>query len=152
MSSSLLLQRSPTWLVCLTWIVFEMGDEWSYSCYFVQCYFQDLFKIACSILVLFPSSFFSKCLLISMWCIHTVVLTQLQLGRNTVLYHQLDLASLWSTVYVLVEHKLTSLSVDEILLLRYVNLSTNFRSLSLWVEIAPSHLKHVDSVLFAFTG
>ena len=46
---------------------------------------------------------------------------------------------------------LTSLSVDEILLPRHVNWSTNFKNLPFKDEMAPSHLKHIDSVLFAFT-
>ena len=51
MSSSLFLQQ---WLACLvrvTWIVFVMGGRWPYSWCFVGCCFQDLFNIACSILV-----------------------------------------------------------------------------------------------------
>ena len=51
MSSSLLLQQCPACLVCLTLIVFLMGDRWPYSWCFVRCCFQDLFKIACSIFV-----------------------------------------------------------------------------------------------------
>ena len=46
MSSSLLLQQCPACLVCLTWIVFVMGGRWPYSCCFVGCCRQDLFKIA----------------------------------------------------------------------------------------------------------
>ena len=57
MSSSLLLQ-CPACLVCLTWIVLEMGGKWLYNC-FVGCYFHNLFNIICSILVQFQSSFFS---------------------------------------------------------------------------------------------
>ena len=38
-------------------------------------------------------------------------------------------------------HILPSLSVDEILLLGYVNLSTNFKGLQLTVEKVTSHLK-----------
>ena len=45
---------------------------------------------------------------------------------------------------------MSSLSVDEILLLRYVNYSINFRGLPLTVEMALSHLKHMNSVLFTF--
>ena len=48
-------------------------------------------------------------------------------------------------------HILTSLSVDEILQPRYVNLSTNFRGLSFRVQIASSHLKHMHSILFVLT-
>ena len=39
--------------------VCEMGANSLYSCCYVECCFQDLFKTACSILVLFPSSFHS---------------------------------------------------------------------------------------------
>ena len=53
--------------------------------------------------------------------------------------------------YAFAKGMLTSLSVDEILLPKYVNLSTNFRGLPLKVKIAPSHLKHMNSILFVFT-
>ena len=48
-----------TCLVHLTWKVLERGGGWPYSCCWVECCFQDLFNIACCILVHFPSSFFS---------------------------------------------------------------------------------------------
>ena len=51
MSSSLLLQQCPACLVRLTWIVFMMGGRWPYSWYLVGCCRQDLFNIACNILV-----------------------------------------------------------------------------------------------------
>ena len=51
MSSSLLLQQCPACLVFLTWIVFVIGGRWPYSWYLVGCCRQDLFNIACSILV-----------------------------------------------------------------------------------------------------
>ena len=60
MSSSLLLQLCPTCLVRLTWMVLKMGGKWLYSCCFVGSCFQDSFIIARSILVQFPSTFFSK--------------------------------------------------------------------------------------------
>ena len=60
MSSSLLLQQCPACLVLLTWIVFVMGRRWPYSWCFLGCCLQDLFSIACSILVYLPSSFFSS--------------------------------------------------------------------------------------------
>ena len=50
-SSSLLLQQCPACLVCLTLIVFVIGGRWPYSWCFVGCCRQDLFNIACSILV-----------------------------------------------------------------------------------------------------
>ena len=43
-----------------TWMVSELGSKWPCSYCFAVCHFQDLFKTACSILVKFPSSFFSK--------------------------------------------------------------------------------------------
>ena len=51
MSSSLLLQQCPACLVRILWIVFVMGGRWPYSCCFVGCCHQDLFNMACSILV-----------------------------------------------------------------------------------------------------
>ena len=51
MSSSLLLQQCPACLVCLAWIVFMMRGRWPYSWCLVGCCHQDLFNIACSILV-----------------------------------------------------------------------------------------------------
>ena len=42
MSSSLLLQQCPAWLVRLAWIVFVMGGRWSYSWCLVGCCRQDL--------------------------------------------------------------------------------------------------------------
>ena len=51
MSSSLLLQQCPACLARLTWIVFVIGGRWPYSWCLVGCCYQDLFKIACSILV-----------------------------------------------------------------------------------------------------
>ena len=47
-------------------------------------------------------------------------------------------------------HILTYLSVDEILLLRYMNWSTNFRSSPFSEEMAPSWLKHMNCVLVCF--
>ena len=60
MRSSLLLQQCPACLVRLTWIVVMMGGRWPYSWCFVGCCLQDLFNIACSILMILPSSFFSS--------------------------------------------------------------------------------------------
>ncbi len=51
MSSFLLLQQCPAYLVRLTWIVFVMGGRWPYSWCLVGCCRQDLFNIAHSILV-----------------------------------------------------------------------------------------------------
>ena len=51
MSSSLLLQQWPACLVRLTWIVFVMTGRWPNSWCLVGCCHQDLFDIACNILV-----------------------------------------------------------------------------------------------------
>ena len=45
---------------------------------------------------------------------------------------------------------LISLSVDEISLRRYIYWSTNFRRLLFNKEVASSHLKHMNSVLFRY--
>ena len=50
MSSSLLLQQCPAYLVRLTWIVSMMGGRWPYSWCLVGCCRQDLFNIAHKIL------------------------------------------------------------------------------------------------------
>ena len=77
---------------------------------------------------------FSQCVLLaSMWCIHTIVLTQPQLGRNHLIllarsdFYMVDNLSI--AVHAFIKCMLTTLLVDEILLPRYVNLSTNFRGL-----------------------
>ena len=94
-------------------------------------------------------------LLMSRWCIHTVVLTQPQLGRNPVLFfaersdfHMIDNLSI--AVHPLAMHMLPLFSVDEILLPRYVNLSTNFKGLPLKVKMVLSCVKYMNFVLFAF--
>ena len=55
----MLLPQCSACLVHLTWMVCETGSRWPYSCYFVGCCFQDLFKSACNILVYFLSSLLS---------------------------------------------------------------------------------------------
>ena len=81
----------------------------------------------------FLLAFSPSVLLVSMKCIHTIVLTQPSLGRNVLLdrsdIYMID--NLLLAVHTFVECILTSLSIDEILLQRYVNLSTNFNHQSL---------------------
>ena len=55
----LLLQQCSAYFVRLTWKVLEMRGQWSYSSSFLAHCFQDLFNIARSILLQFPSCFFS---------------------------------------------------------------------------------------------
>ena len=91
---------------------------------------------------------FSPFLLESMWCILTIILTQLQFGRNPVLsyqksnFHIIDNLSI--AVHTFAKYIIASLWVDEILPLRYVNWSSNFRGLLLEVEMTPPCLKHMN--------
>ena len=137
---SLLLLQCPTCLLRLTRKICEMEGMWPYSCYFLGRCFRDLFKIARSILVLSPSNYFS---------IHFV-------SVHVHPYSCIDTAKAWkkslfilsdrsdshmvdeSTIVVnaFTKRTLTSRSIDEILLLRYVNLSINFRGMLLRVEMA----------------
>ena len=64
-------------------------------------------------------------------------------------YHKID--SVLIALHTFVRPILTSLLVDETLLLRYVKLSTYFRCLPLTIKMASSRLKHMYSILFAFT-
>ena len=93
-SSSLLLQQRPAFLVHLTWKVFVMGGRWPYRCCFVGCCLQDLFNIACSILVLLPSSFFSSCL-VSVHVVHP--------------YSRIDTITAWKKLHFIYWSGLTSI-------------------------------------------
>ena len=79
-------------------------------------------------------------------CIHTIVLTQTQLGRNPVLFYQISIRSIicqyQSRLFPMC--LLASLSVDEIRLPMYVNWSINFRGIPLEVAMVPSCLKHLN--------
>ena len=87
MSSSLLLQQCPAYLVHLTWIVFVMAGRWPYSWCLVGCCHQNLFNIACNILVYLSSSFFSS------------RFVSVQPGRNWVSFYRSGLISIWSIAY-----------------------------------------------------
>ena len=141
-------------------VFFGWFERWEVSVstivFFLGCCFQDLFSIARSILVQFLSSFFS----ISFVSVHVVHP-----------YSNIDTTAAWKKFCFYLSDKtgfdmidrvlialpafamsiLISLSVDETLLPRYVNLSTNFRKPPFEVEMSPSWLKHIQSVLFAFT-
>ena len=114
----------PTCLVRLALTAYEIGSKWSYNRCFVGCCFQDLSKIACNILLAFSvgAKSESKCYN------HTVVLTQPQLGRIPILSGRPNVCmvvNLSIAVQVFPMRMLTSLIVDEILLPRYTNKSTN---------------------------
>ena len=127
-----------------------MGGMWPYSCCFVECCFQDLFKAAC--LSSFHLAFSPSIFLGFKWCNRTVVLTQLQLRIPIIFYQKSD--------YHMIDNQSTAvhafpmcmlISLSEIILPRYVNLSINFRGLLFNVEMVLSCLKHMNSVLSEFT-
>ena len=139
MSSSLLLQQRPTCIVRLIWIVLETGGWWPDSSLFVGCCFADLFRIVHTIFVQFPSSFFSI-RLVSVYMVHP--------------YSRIDTTAAWKKLHFISSDRsdfdminnlsiavqaitrliLMSLSVNEILLPRYLNLSTIFREMPFWVR------------------
>ena len=149
MSSSLLLQQYPA---CLIWIVCVIGGKWSHSCFLLGassgiCSRQQAASLCSSHL-----AFSLRVTLTSKWCSHTVALTRLQLGRIFGLSYQRDQIFIWFDNLSIADHAfpmgiLTALSVDKILLPRYVNESTNFKALSFSVNLSPSCLKNMDSVL-----
>ena len=128
----------------------------SYSDCFLGCCFQDLFNIAHSILVHFPSSFFSI-RLISVHVRHPynrIDTTTAWKKPRFILsdksdFHMIDYLSI--LVHAFVSCVLMTFSVDETLFQRCVDLSTNFREPEFRVEISPFWLKPVYSVLSAFT-
>ena len=142
MSSSLLLQQCPACLVRLTWIVFVMGGRWPYSWWLVGCCRQDLFKIARSILVLLPSSFLSS-RFVSVHVVYpysSIDTTAAWKKLRFILsvrsdFHMID--SLLMAVHAFVNRVSMSISVDETLLPRYVNLSTSLRGVPSSVEMSP---------------
>ena len=155
MSLPLLLQRCIICLTHLTWMICEMEGRRPYSCCFVRYCFQDLFKTAHHILLKFPSSF-SLCVLFSIHVVHpySIIDTATTWKKSHFIllnwsnFHMIDNMSLAFNAFT--RSMLTSPSVDEILLLRYANWSTNFRGLPFRVEMAPFYLKHMCSVLFQF--
>ena len=132
----------------LFWMVLEMRGRWPYSCCFEGCRFQDLFNIARSILVQFPSSIFSIHL-VSVQVVHPYSRTDTSAAGKKLLFilsdrsdfHMID--SLLIVIHAFASCILMSFSVDETLILRYVILSTSFREISFWVEMSPFWLKHV---------
>ena len=123
---------------------------------FVGGCFQYLFKTVCSILVKFPSSFFAFSF-VSVDVIHQYSSTNtaknwkkfhfILLERSD--FHMIDSFSILVNAFA--RCMFTRLSVDEILLPRYVNWSTHFRALPLTGVTALSTLKYINSVLFEFT-
>ena len=132
MSSFLLLQQCLACLVHFICTVLEMGGMCPYSCYFVECCFQDLFNMTGSILVQFLSSFFPICL-VSIHVVHLysrIVMTTAWKNLHFILSNMFDfhmVNNLLIAVHAFASRMLMSFSVDKMLLLRQVNLSTNFK-------------------------
>ena len=131
---------------------YQMGGRWLYSYCFVECCFQDLFKIVPTILVWFPA--FPPCAyFVSMQCIHPYIITQPSLGRNPIFifigatWFPLDRKYVNSCPCL----QSTSLSVDKILLPRFWNWAANIRGYPLELEMTLSCLKRLNTVLFEFT-
>ena len=117
---------SSACLAHLTWMVCVMGGKWLYSCCFTGCCIQDLFKTACNILALLPSSFLflSKHFVrpsgaAIQWYWHNYSLEEF------LFYFIRDQISIWLlesiVIYAFPMCMLISLSVDVILLPRYMN-------------------------------
>ena len=70
----------------------------------------------------------------SFQCNHTVVLAQQPVGRNSILFYQRN-HKVSIAVHVFLMRMLASISVDEILLPRYMNWSTYFRGLPSYEEM-----------------
>ena len=149
---------SPTvfriFYVRLTWTVFEMGDKWPHSCCFMGCCFQVLLNIASSLLVQFPSSFFS----IHFVSIHvghpysSIVTTAIWKKSCFILadrsdFYMIDNPSI--AIHTFARCILASFLLNETLLPRYVNLFTILKYSSLREEMAPHHCeKRHRSLLF----
>ena len=126
---------------------FEMGSKWPYSCCFMGCCFQD---IASNILVQFLSSFFSIDFVVHLYSSLDTAAAWKKFRFNLSDrsdFHMIN--SLLIVVHAFVWHILISFSVDEMLLLRYMNLF-NLKELLLRVAMSP-WLKHMYAILFSFT-
>ena len=129
---------------------------WLYSSYFVRCCFQLFFKLALSILV---------CNLSSILAIHflsVILMHPCSSIYSVTVYENSPLISLdWSCfqmidnltieTYTIGRRLFISLSIDEMLLLLYVNCLTNFKVCYLKWRLLHFCLRHMNSSIFAFT-
>ena len=128
-SFSLLFQQYPAGLVHLSCMVCEIVDRWPKNSRFLG--YLDSFKIVCYIFVSFPSSFFLMCF-ISVHAVHLYSSMDIDTRKKScfilsdrLVFHMINNLSIPFGAFT--RHTLTSLSVDEILLMRYVKWSINFR-------------------------
>ena len=140
---SVFISSTMLHISCLSWMICEMRDRWLYSHCFVGCCLQDLFKMTHGICAKFLPNFFSMCF-VSIDLVH--------------LFGSIKIATAWKKYsFILLDrsdfHIINNLSiafhafgwcisVDEMLLLKYVNWFTHFRSLPLPVEMA-FYLKYI---------
>ena len=119
----------------------------------VVCCFQDLYKTTCIILRYFPLAFILSFVRVQVVhpCSSTDTATALKKSHFILLEKSgfYIINNLSIAVHIYPVNMLISLSADEVLLLRYINWSTNFRGLPLKVEMAPC-LKHMNFVLSLF--
>ena len=144
---SLLLHQCPAYQARLTWMVCEIGGKWPYSFCSVECCFQDFFKTVHNICS-------SHQTFIKVQVVQPYSSTdKAQLRRIPILFLSdfYMVVNRLIAIHALPICKLISLSVDEILLPRYVNWSANFRGLPFNKKIASTWLKHMNSVLSLFT-
>ena len=119
---------------------------------FVGCCFQVLSNITHSISVQFLSGFF-YIRLVGIHVVHPY--SRIDLKKWPFIlsakfdFYMIDKLSI--AVRAFASHKLMSFSVDEILLLKYMNLSTIFRKSPLSMKMSLFWLKHMYSILSAFT-
>ena len=118
-----------------------MSCKWQYSC----C-FQDVSKQHTASLFSYNIAFSPDISLKCRWCNYMIILTMLQCRRILILFlsecSDFHLVfNLSRVVHAFPRHMLTLLSVEEILLTKYVNWSTNFRNLLFDEEMAPSCFK-----------
>ena len=100
-----------------------MKGNWPYSCCLVGCCFQGLTAREHAVFLCSSRLAFSLSIsLVSMWCIHTIILIQLQLGKKKfcfILSNRLDFYMINNqsiTFHAFTKRMLTPLSVDEMLM------------------------------------
>ena len=128
---------------------FRDGGKWPCNRCFVRCCFQDLFDVARSILMQFPSSFFSKCL-ISVHMVHPYSaawkkLRFILLDKSD--FHMID--NLLIAVHAFASCTMMSFSVDETLIPRYMNFSISIQRATIQCGDVSSLIKKTHLLRFA---
>ena len=135
MSSPLLLQQCPIYVVRLILIVFVMGGRWRAAAALSGAASRMRSILLAVFLCNCRQDFFSICL-VSVHVVHPY--NSIRYLEKTALYfisHMTNSLSL--AAHVFASHELISVSVDESLLSWLVNLSTSFRELPFRAEMLP---------------